>query len=81
MFSRLIQNREYTLDSMMKKLEDPIPIAYGDHVVIIDRADGLYYVLECVKDSIITYPVFYCVKKVGHWNRAIQSLILFDKDV
>ena len=76
MYSRLVLEREYTLDMMLKKLGRPLPISYGDYTVIVDLEDGIYYVLEPIKDMILVYPVFYRVKKAGKWDNAIQQLLL-----
>lgn len=76
MYTRLQIGKEYTLDAMLKKMGNPTPISYGEHTVIFDLEDGIYYILELVKDSIIAYPVFYKVLQAGSWDKAIQILLL-----
>ena len=80
MYSRLQIGSEYILDAIMKKLGKPTPISYGEHVVIVDFEDGIYYILEPAKDIAIHYPVFYKVLKAGNWNKAIQQLLLTGQD-
>jgi len=80
MYSRLQIGEKYILDAILKKLGRPTPISYGDYTVIIDFDDGIYYVLEPVADSIISYPVFYKVLKAGMWDKAVQLLILSGTD-
>lgn len=81
MYSRLRVGEEYILDTIMRKLGDPVPITTQDHVVIVDREDGLYYILEVSKDAVISYPVFYKVLRAGRWEKAIQKLILFNSNM
>ena len=82
MYSRLSLNRDYTLDEITKKMGNPIPIAMGDYVTIVDAEDGVYYILKVTAKAFKPiYPVYYSVKKVGKWSTAVQALIMFDKDV
>ena len=80
MYSRLQIGEEYILDAILKKMGRPTPISCGDYTVIIDFEDGIYYVLEPVADSFISYPVFYKVLKAGLWNKAVQLLVLGSTD-
>jgi len=78
MYSRLRVGDEYILDAIMKKLGRPTPISCGDHVVIVDFEDGIYYILKLAEKQIMVYPVFYKVLKAGEWDNAIQQLLLTD---
>jgi len=82
MYVRLNTNGEYTLDEITKKLGNPIPIAMGDYLTIVDTEDGIYYILKVTAKAFKPiYPVYYSIEKVGCWNTAIQALIMFDKDM
>jgi hypothetical protein len=82
MFSRLNLSNEYTLDEITAKLGNPIPIAMGDYLTIVDTEDDVYYILKVTAKAFKPiYPVYYSVKKVGRWSTAVQALIMFDKDV
>jgi hypothetical protein len=80
MYARLQVGKKYTLDDILKKLERPTPISYGDYMVVVDLKDGIYYVTQVVSKSFIAYPVFYKILKAGEWDKAVQLLILGNTD-